>query len=221
MNLDKSRRLRKARFDPFFGDAEATVESLLKQLNEKSEDRSAIAVRQLVEDMNAVDQIVRSRPYPTWTRIESEISLDHALRERGFEPAVAERMKRIRKAYDRFGIELMPVFPRKTFWIFQRLSPVQLGKDLPWISLATIHGLAAEGRLRRVRKCPCGEWFYAYRPSEKYRFHQDACRDKDYRHTDDGKSRRRTYMRGYRSRLKKREKANLEASKSPHRKRLK
>jgi hypothetical protein len=221
MTYARSRRLRKVHFNPFFGDPEATVESLLKQLNGASEDRVAIAVRQLVEDMNAVDQLVRSRPYPSWTRIEFEVSLDHAMRKRGFEPAVAERMKRIRKAYDRFGIELMPVFPRKAFWIFQRLSPVQLGRYLPWISLATIHGLAAEGRLRQVRKCPCGEWFYAYRPSEKYRFHDDSCRDKYYRHTPEGKARRCTYMRGYRSRLKKQDQANLEASKTHPRKRLK
>jgi hypothetical protein len=221
MNHTKSRRLRKARFDLFVGDPEATVESLLKKLNDTSEDRAVVALRRLVEDMNAVEQMVRSRKFPNSPLFAFQFDLRRVLRERGFEPAVAERMERIRSACDGFGMELMPVFPRKSFWIFQRLCPVRIDRALPWIFLATIHDLAAEGRLRQVRKCDCGEWFYAYRPSESYRFHRNVCRDKYYRHTDKGKAKRRTYMRDYRRRLKKQDQAYLEASKTPPRKRLK
>jgi hypothetical protein len=222
MNQTKSRRLRKARFDPFFGDPEATVESLLKKLNDTSEDRAVVALRRLVEDMNAVEQMVRSRKFPDSPLFAFQFDLRRVLREWGFEPAVAERMERIRSAYDGFGMELMPVFPRKPVWIFQRLCPVRIDRALPGIFLATIHGLAEEGRLSQVRKCEiCGKWFYAYRRSENYRFDRTGCRDKYYRHTVKGKAKRRTYMRDYRSRLRKGEKAYLEASKSPLRKRLK
>jgi hypothetical protein len=58
--------------------------------------------------------------------------------------------------------------------------------------------LAMRGLLHRLRHCDnCRRWFYAR--FEKQRFCSDACREKSFRSTPEGRAARAKYMRRYRS----------------------
>ncbi len=55
--------------------------------------------------------------------------------------------------------------------------------------------LAKQGLIRRVRKCNCGEWFFAKRQDQKS--HSPRCRHRLYENTDQFKKRHRERARWY------------------------
>jgi hypothetical protein len=69
-------------------------------------------------------------------------------------------------------------------------------------AVSSVLRLAERGRLNRLRKCACGNWFYA-RFSHQ-RFCATPCQQKDFRRTDQFRAHRRAYMRTHRMRLAKR-----------------
>ena len=152
MTNRRSRRLQEGRLDPFVGADEADITMLLERLNGESEELGVRAVRRLVRDMNYVDGISRSHAFPEFSYFDIRFSPYASLRKRGY-GAVAERLKRIRDCYENFAINTSPVFPDKSFWIFERRSPImgrnETSGSVPWMALAVIHGLAMGGRLKQ------------------------------------------------------------------------
>ena len=221
MNNLLSRRLRVEHLAPFFGDSDSDVELLLQFLN-GSEGEHALVTRQLVKDMNHVDQVARKRDpeFEKLSLFNLQFNISAELRRNGLYSSTAKRMKRIRDAYEHFAIRAMPIFPVKSQWLFQRQSPSNpIPGPVSWVVLAAIHGLALERRLKLIRECPCGKWFEAYRPDEKYRFHSDACREKYWRSTSAGKKKRAAFMRKHREKLKIREQNLLRTADELHSKR--
>ncbi len=70
-------------------------------------------------------------------------------------------------------------------------------------------------RLRRCANAPCNQWLYA--SYKRQRFCSQACREKSFRSTDEGRRKRREYMRLYRADLKRRSETFLRLSRPPHR----
>ena len=160
--------------------------------------------------MNEVSRAARARG-SDYSLLDLQCRPYAVLRRQGLY-GIAKRIRRIRTAYDDFAIHVRPNFPLMKFWVFYRVGPNLISRSTTrsalWLELAAIHGLAEEGLLERIRECEtCGEWFYAYRPSPVYRFHADACREKYWRSSDEGKKKRRIFMRKYRAGLKRKERA--------------
>lgn len=212
MNRRGRRRLREGRFDPFDSSASGDITTLLQYLNSQSDDDSDRAVRQLVTDMNAVSRIIRSQPFDySFRRLQFRVAAE--LRRQGLYGRIGKRIRRIRDTFENFVICASPIFPYKSVWVFERLSP-QNPLTL-WLPLTAVHGLATEGLLERIRKCvTCGEWFYSYRPNARYKFHSEACRVRHWRRSPEVKKMKAKYMRQYRDKLKQRDNANLETSKT-------
>lgn len=66
-------------------------------------------------------------------------------------------------------------------------------------AMSSLLRLAEQGRLNRLRKCACGQWFYAR--FNHQRFCAQPCQQRDFRTTDEFRAYRRKYMRTYRTRL--------------------
>lgn len=69
-------------------------------------------------------------------------------------------------------------------------------------ALSSVLRLIERGRIHRLRQCRCGSWFYAR--FEHQRFCRMPCQQKDFRRTDEYRSKRRQYMRDYRTLMAKR-----------------
>lgn len=222
----KNRTLSTGGLYPLLRPGKVAIELLIEWLNTKEKDAYDAKVQYLVQEMNEIDTLARSKEYPDCAPGAVAVHLHKTLRKLGFDPTVATRVKKIRSIYTRFRLTVFPGFPFRTGWGMGLLYPggihprkYQLRFFKFWTSLAIIYDLAADGRLRRVRKCEtCGRWFFAYRPDKRFRFCPDPdsrCREKHWRGTDAGKAKRREFQRGYRSRRKKKEKAELEAANKP------
>jgi hypothetical protein len=198
------------------------IELLLADLNE--EDENSALVRGRVRNMNEVDRAIERNggtkalnPYGTMLRPDRKQRKE--LLKRGFDNSFIKRMAAIQDECYKVDMRAMyPVEGRwRLVWGFPRPDTIPAGLSgfVPSVSLAIIHDLAAKGLLRRVRECAtCGRWFYAYQPGPRYKFCDDACRDKNYRHTPQGRARRAEYMRKYRRRLERANAAILNAAKS-------
>jgi hypothetical protein len=68
-------------------------------------------------------------------------------------------------------------------------------------AVSSVLHLAEQGRLGQLRKCACGNWFYARFRHQK--FCATPCQQKDFRRTDEFRASRRAYMRTHRMRLAK------------------
>jgi len=67
---------------------------------------------------------------------------------------------------------------------------------------------AFNGSLRRVLRCPnCRRWFKGLRKDHKYC--SGKCREKAFRRSSEGRTKRAAYMRRYRAGLKRRDRENL------------
>lgn len=76
--------------------------------------------------------------------------------------------------------------------------------------------LAEAGLVGRMRQCwNCQKWIYA--KFERQRFCSGPCREKAFRGSAEGKRKRREYMQGYRSRLKRMDENYLKSSSKPRR----
>jgi hypothetical protein len=76
----------------------------------------------------------------------------------------------------------------------------------PW--LISVFQLAFDGLIWRFRECEvCATWMLITRRDQKYC--SGRCRERSFRTTAEGKARRATYMRRYRSQLRRRDRENL------------
>jgi len=213
-----SRRLRAEHLLPFGAGSPRDIKWLLDALNDHGYENGH-TVREMVRNMNIVSGITEQRPvprnagpyFPGWQK---------ELRKYGFDESFANRMAKIRDTFDGSRFEVQILFPEEGRWRFEWRIPWRFDRSTqnwselyPFLDIIVIRHLAEDGRLRLIRECEtCGRWFLAHRPSPKYRFHSNACRDKYWRKTPEGKAKRRDFMRGYRERLKKREEAKLKAA---------
>jgi hypothetical protein len=214
MNKRGSRRYRPETVFLMQGDPEG-IKLLLLNLND--EDEISAVIRKRVRNMNEVDRAIERNGGT------KALNLYHTM----VQPDRKKRKELLKHGFDDSFIKLMTAIQRECYEVRMRASyPVEGRWQLDWgfplpetrpvgangfvlsASLAIIHDLAAKGLLRRVRECAtCGRWFYAYRPGQRYRFCSDACRDKHWRQTPQGRARRAKYTRDYRRRLEEADKA--------------
>jgi hypothetical protein len=213
------RRLREGHLLPFSTSHPRDIETLLDSLND-DQYGNRDAVREMVRNMNAVDGVVQKKAVPVLIHPGTP-GLQKKLRRHGFDESFVNRIEKIRDTFDSSRFKVATAFPVKGRWRFELMLPPTRDKLKAFycLDLNIIRDLSEYGRLRRVRECPCGRWFFAYRPTPRYRFHSNACRDKYWRSTPQGKARRRDFTRDYRRRQKEIDEANLEESKRPEKRR--
>jgi hypothetical protein len=214
-----SRRLRTEHLIPFNAGTSRDIENLLYSLND-DEYENGDALREMVRNMNAVDGITEQKAVPRTIHPYTP-GLEKELRKNGFDETFVNRMKKIRDTFDGAKFDARISFPVRGRWEFGWEIPPTRDrlKLFFWLDLMVIRHLAEDGRLKQVRECTCGRWFFAYRPSEHYRFHSNACRDKHWRSTPEGKAKRAAFARRYRSGKKRYVKAHLKLHDRPEKRR--
>src|SRR5579862_3553343 len=219
MTRHNSRRLRTKVLLPSPPDVRREIEFLLGSLNDV-EYKSRDVVREMVRNMSAVAAVTEHKVLPKTVNPYVD-GWQTELTKLGFDESFVTRMEKIQEEIDDLKVRGVTPFPTKGRWTFEwMLAPTWDPMKRPyWLQLLTIRHLAEDGRLKRVRECEtCGRWFFAHRPSAKYRFHSSACRDSYWRKTPEGRAKRRNFMRGYRQRLKRREEAQKASGRSTKRK---
>jgi hypothetical protein len=187
-------------------DAKA-VELLIQQLNART-GREGEALRELVRDFNQIDEMARTRGVPNFRSVFEEFSLhpENQLRQQGFDEASVRRMRKIQAAFRSYRLIPLPAYRQKDgCWKFHWVQPWGTKPNdrrlVQWMFLAVILDLATIGQLRRVRECAHdGRWFFARRDDRRFCPDRD-CKEKHWRSSDEGKAKRAGYMRGYRRRL--------------------
>jgi hypothetical protein len=200
------------------GDPEG-IKLLLLDLNDYGDEYSAV-IRERVRNMNEVDRAIERNGGTKTINLYHVMVSDgkegkeqrKKLLKHGFDDSFIKRMTAIQD--ERYEVRMHATYPIEGRWQLSWGFPLPerrtsgANRFVLSASLATTHDLAAKGLLRRVRECStCGRWFYAYRPGQRYRFCSDACRDKNFRQTPQGRARRAKYMRNYRRNLEQADKA--------------
>jgi hypothetical protein len=209
MNQKRMGRLRPRTPFPLVSGDPAGIEMLLKNMND--EDAMSDVIRERVTNMNEIDRVIERNggrkainlyhiQFPP-DRIRRRELLKH-----GFDDSFIKRITALQGECHK--IDMRAMYPINGFWQLYWGFPMPeagmrgINRIVLSKNFAVIYDLAVKGRLRRIRECStCGRWFYAYRPGERYRFCSDACKDKNWRQTPQGRARRAKYMRDYRRRL--------------------
>ena len=194
------RRLRQSPVWPLLSSGPGAITDLIKELNTRT-GHDGNALRELVRDFNQIDDMGRACGYPQVSYVREEFP--HSETHLGFDGPFMKRMKKIQAAYKSYRVVPWPAYPQKDGWKFHWVQPwstVSNKSMVRWIFLAVIHDLAVIGQLRRVRECNvCRRWFFARRDDQG--FCSPSCREKDWRTSPRGRTKRAAYMRGYRERL--------------------
>lgn len=210
------RGLRSSHIWPLLSTGPSAIRLLLNQLNATGDKEDGVRVREMVRDMNEIDGIVRSKGFPVSTDAKFSFDLETEWNSLGLGDAVQDRMKRVRATFERFKLRLRPVCPLENGWKFHMMTPwsgdpKKRGLIL-WTFLSIIHDLALEGRLTQVRECNfCHRWFFGRRNDQG--FCSPSCREKDWRTSPRGRTKRAAYMRRYRQREEQRNQNALKTAK--------
>jgi hypothetical protein len=213
MNKRSIRRLQPGALFPFIPeDFPDEIKGLLSELNYKG--KTSDVIRERVTNMNEMDRAIERNGGTKaislyWNMRPPNRKERTELIKHGFDDSFIKRMTAIHRECNK--IDMRATYPINGKWRFFLGFPEtdpRTGELRLSVCLAIIHDLATKGLLRRVRECgTCGRWFFAYRPGERYRFCSDACRDKHWRQTPQGRARRAKYTRDYRRRLEEADKA--------------
>jgi hypothetical protein len=216
MNHARVRGLRPYNIWPLVSSGKSAVGLLIRQLNASGRKRGVQEPRELVRNVNEVDRLIREKGYPN-TRSTANLfdrpgNLKAGLGKRGFDAGTLRLLSEIQRGFSSFKLTLWPLVPEKRGWKFYCQNPWAgtpgNRRALSWVFLAVICDLAVAGRLRRVRECDsCRRWFFGCK--DEQRFCSDTCREKWWRATPAGKAKRAEYMRGYRGRLRRRDREIL------------
>jgi hypothetical protein len=195
----------------------SAIELLIRQLNGGT-GRQSKALRELVRDLNQLEEIGRTHGFPHVDIIEKFSS--HPEAYPGYDKSSVKRMKNIQAAFKPYRLVPTPAYPQKDGWKFHWLHPWGTGsntnRSVRWVFYAVIHDLAVAGRLRWVRECDfCHMWFFGRRDDQG--FCSPSCREKVWRTSLRGRTKRAAYMRGYRKRLDRMYRNVLKAAKGPER----
>jgi hypothetical protein len=159
-------------------------------------------LREVVRDFNQLEEIGRTHGFPDVNLFENFSS--HPEAYPGYDESSVKRMKNIQAAFRSYRLVPTPACPQKDGWKFHWLHPWGTGsntnRNFRWVYYTVIHDLAVAGRLRWVRECDlCRRWFFGSRDDQN--FCSPSCREKDWRTSPRGRTKRAAYMRGYRKRL--------------------
>ena len=214
MRTNTKRGLRSAVW-PLLSFGSGAIKDLIKQLNSGT-GREGKALRELVRDFNQMDDICRARGFPHVSYAYRVFPHPEPVLDLGFLGPFVKRMAKIQAAYKSYRVTPWPAYPQKDGWKFHWIRPwTTLSKSsVPrWVSLSVIHDLAVIGQLRRVRQCDyCHRWFFADRNDQ--RFCSPICREKDWRTSAAGRTKRAAYMQRYRRGLDRRNRNALKVAKN-------
>jgi|SRR5271155_2631066 len=213
MQFNTKRGLRYSAVWPLLSVGPNAVELLIRMLNVGT-GRDVKALRELVRDFNQLEEIGRTHGFPDVNIFEKFSS--HPEAYPGYDRSSVKRMKNIQAAFKSYRLVLIPAYPQKDGWKFHWLHPWGTGsntnRNFRWVYYTVIHDLAVAGRLRRVRECDfCRRWFLGRRDDQG--FCSPSCREKVWRTSPRGRSKRAVYMRRYRQGLKRMKRNLLNASK--------
>jgi hypothetical protein len=178
----------------------------------------AVAIEQLVRDMNAVEAYARSVGYPEYFLYMG------ALGGKRMSNDLRDRLRRTQSFFDKLRITLYPQQPGKHGWTsayfvasLDRKSDD--AKDVIRVVGFLIWKLGLQAELWRVRECRhCGTWFAAKKSDNI--FCVAKCCEKAFRTTPQGRAKRKMYMKRYRANVKRMAEAYESVAKKPKRKAL-
>jgi hypothetical protein len=213
MEFNIKRGLRSSPVWPLLSVGSNAIDLLIQRLNAGT-DREAEALRELVRDFNQIDDIARTRGFPKVNVFER--LPPHRKTYLGFDESSMKRFKKIRAAFKSYRLVPIPAYPQADGWKFHWLHPwgtaPKNARVMQWIYLAVIHDLAAIGKLRRVHECRfCRQWFFGSKIDQGVC--SARCREKYWRTSPEGRTKRAAYMRGYRQRVERRRRNALKAAK--------
>jgi hypothetical protein len=202
MRNNKKRPLRAHSLSWFNGDVAAKLRHFVDLLNSSQPDEGIDSIRELMRNLKNVEDAARYKHFPKSEVVDFTWS-EAKLRDRGFSRETIKRFRQISHAFDRSRFKLSPAFFTETNnWSFA-LVPMRSKSAAQHrnILLAIIQGLWEAGLLPLIRECLiCQRWYLAIRNAQ--RFCSPACRKKHYVASDEGKRKRRQYMRNHRRNLK-------------------
>jgi|SRR5580700_8236805 hypothetical protein len=198
MKYNKKRGLRNSIAWPLLSAGPIATEFLIRQLNVGT-GGAAKALRELVRDFNQLEEIGRTHGFPDVNIFQKFSS--HPEAYPGYDESSVKLMKKLQATFKSYRLVPMPAYPQKDGWKFHWRHPWGTGsntnRDFRWVFHAVIHDLAVAGRLRRVRECDfCHKWFFGRRDDQG--FCSPSCREKDWRTSPRGRTKRAAYMRRYR-----------------------
>jgi len=170
-------------------------------------------VERVVNAMNYLDRLAESVEYTGSTR--KGIAKGELGREAQQQNRVVDQF--VREC--RFSLGLGA--PRPKAWIRLYMyfpDTYSRSSKITETYVGGVHILEAafQGFLRRLSQCPtCEKWFVLRRVDHK--FCSGKCREKAFRHSDEGRAKRARFMRQYRERLKRRDAENLRVSRKAKR----
>ena len=219
MAFTSKRGLRSSAVWPLLSVGPNATDFLIRQLNVGT-GRAAKVLRELVRDFNQLEEIGRTHGFPH-VNIFKKFS-SHPEAYRGYDESSVKLMKKIQAAFGSYRLVPTPAYPQRDGWKFHWLQPWGTGsnpnRSVRWVFHAVIHDLAVAGRLRRVRECDfCRRWFFGRKDDQKFCL-VGNCREKHWRTSVAGRAKRAVYMRGYRQREERANKAALAAANDRKRK---
>jgi hypothetical protein len=193
-------------------------EWFVRSLNKSAGRNHAIYLGEFIRALNLIDQVSSTNSNSTPT-----VRMGALHRALGIPPATANALGRAkRRTLDavnshldlvKFSFRLLPTqqgWKREWKLPERYVGPDAYDRALMDIGLAQIGDLACTKQLAKVRECDyCKQWFVAVRKRRDNRFCSVGCRSESHRKTPEGRRKRTEYMRGYRSRLRARDRNNL------------
>jgi hypothetical protein len=164
----------------------------------------------LISNINELEQIAKGAQYPRETLKEAD--------EGKLGPRASELVESINFFFDAHQYNATLGNPTPEGWgqgfVF-KIAPKRKEGCSQFFG-AIILAAAHQGYLGLLRPCrACGLWFAAKRTV--HRFCSGGCREKTFRGSTEGRSKRAAYMRGYRQRLRRRDAENLRISRGARR----